>query len=678
MPASQQPSPGPGKPPTSIPERLLTPDEMLPPGEEWAPKSKTYLGEGGTDRPATNAKGTVDDEAEDPAPAGNTQEVAAKVQYLYGDDLGHGRVSWKAKPTHPDDPKSDLINKDSGYVVRKISQGVNHPWEMHSVIVRRPHIMKILRQILSDYPGVSPVVDHLKLDSPFKPMFHHWDDFCQAVEQSDDFTKQHVEGFVALLKEELAPYFEALENADSHNIIEHQNLWTIFAPHQLVWTDLKQHHSIGELMRTDLDPVTGAFFVVYNQTAWDGFTLTSESGVVRIPAFTGTSAITGLAAVPLLRKPDAGDITKVVLDRGRKFLGLLGCHYREYLGFGSSEWRADMLGRPQVEWEAVSGRVVLDAALWHGKVGDRGEPPDADSLPKTDQEVLICSPLIKGYSLTSKKWFKGRILADQTRNTDKLFVDNVSDIIWDDSSSGLVLNSTEKDLLLGFAQTKLSGTTEFDDLVRGKGKGVIILLSGPPGVGKTMTVESKVANMMRVPLYPVSAGELGSEATRVESQLRQALVYCKEWNAVLLLDESDVFLQERNVIDLRRNELVSIFLRLLEYYDGMMFLTTNRIKTMDPAFQSRIDLTVHYPDLSKSSRASVWRNFLQPGESTSTEIDFDELASHALNGRQIKNTVKLAKMLAIRREQALHMDHLRQILQLSASQSAQGMTSYYL
>lgn len=96
---------------------------------------------------------------------------------------------------------------------------------------------------------------------------------------------------------------------------------------------------------------------------------------------------------------------------------------------------------------------------------------------------------------------------------------------------------------------------------------------------------------------------------------------------------------------------------------------------MDPAFQSRIDLTIHYPDLSESARASVWRNFLQAEEGTSTEINFDELASHAMNGRQIKNTVKLAKMLAIRRNQALHMDHFRQILQLSAFQPAQGMMS---
>ncbi|CAG9940105.1 unnamed protein product [Clonostachys rosea f. rosea IK726] len=280
---------------------LINDDEMLWHDEELT-RIKASLGESGIDLSANNAQGTEDAEAEDPAPADSTQEVAAKVQYLYGDDLGHGRVNWKNKPTHPDGPKSDLINKDSG-----------------------PHIMKILRQILSDYPGVSPAVDHLTLDKPFEPMFHHWDDFCQAVEQSDDFTKQHVEGFVMFLKEELAPYFEVLNNADAHGIIEHQNLWTIFAPHQLVWTDLKQHHSIGEVEQAKSDRFTGDFVVSYKQTVWDGFELKAKSGAVGIPSFTGTRAIAGLQAIPFLRKPDAADIEKVVLDRGRKFLGLLGC-----------------------------------------------------------------------------------------------------------------------------------------------------------------------------------------------------------------------------------------------------------------------------------------------------------------------------------------------------------------
>lgn len=48
------------------------------------------------------------------------------------------------------------------------------------------------------------------------------------------------------------------------------------------------------------------------------------------------------------------------------------------------------------------------------------------------------------------------------------------------------------------------------------------------------------------------------------------------WGAVLLLDEADVYLERRSINDLMRNSLVSIFLRLLEYFQGILFLTTNR------------------------------------------------------------------------------------------------------
>lgn len=50
-------------------------------------------------------------------------------------------------------------------------------------------------------------------------------------------------------------------------------------------------------------------------------------------------------------------------------------------------------------------------------------------------------------------------------------------------------------------------------------------------------------------------------------------------NIVVLLDEADVFLEERDMKDLKRNALVSVFLRALEYYDGILILTSNRVGT---------------------------------------------------------------------------------------------------
>lgn len=58
-------------------------------------------------------------------------------------------------------------------------------------------------------------------------------------------------------------------------------------------------------------------------------------------------------------------------------------------------------------------------------------------------------------------------------------------------------------------------------------------------------------------------------------------VTCKiaDLAAVVLLDEADVFLEERDVRDLNRNALVSVFLRALEYYEGILILTSNRVGT---------------------------------------------------------------------------------------------------
>ena len=82
-----------------------------------------------------------------------------------------------------------------------------------------------------------------------------------------------------------------------------------------------------------------------------------------------------------------------------------------------------------------------------------------------------------------------------------------------------------------------------------------------------MTAES-VAEEMKVPLYNMAAGDLGLDPRSVEVKLDEILNMCTRWNAILLLDEADVFLEERSLHELERNKLVSIFLRVLEYYGG--------------------------------------------------------------------------------------------------------------
>lgn len=84
--------------------------------------------------------------------------------------------------------------------------------------------------------------------------------------------------------------------------------------------------------------------------------------------------------------------------------------------------------------------------------------------------------------------------------------------------------------------------------------------------------------MLKCPLYAVSAGELGTDARFLEADLQRILDICHTWGAILLLDEADVFLEKRNMQDVYRNALVSVFLRQLEYFQGILFLTTNRVE----------------------------------------------------------------------------------------------------
>src|ERR1700761_1556509 len=102
-----------------------------------------------------------------------------------------------------------------------------------------------------------------------------------------------------------------------------------------------------------------------------------------------------------------------------------------------------------------------------------------------------------------------------------------------------------------------------------------------------------------------------------------------EWDAVILLDEADVFMAERNPNDIHRNELVSIFLRELEYFRGIIFLTTNLYETIDMAFRSRVQIHLLFNQLTPEARLILWRKFLgrlppAEGKNSGPLADLDE------------------------------------------------------
>jgi AAA+ superfamily predicted ATPase len=242
-------------------------------------------------------------------------------------------------------------------------------------------------------------------------------------------------------------------------------------------------------------------------------------------------------------------------------------------------------------------------------------------------------------------------------------------VVWNlDAFSKLVMDTRKRNLIHSLVKSHRNGAETFDDVVSGKGKGLVGLLSGNPGVGKTLTAEV-IAEVTKRPLYMLSAGELGTQVADVEKKLDMVLEVTRQWGCVLLIDEADVFLQERDGLDLERNAMVSVFLRRLEYFQGVLIMTTNRKRTIDAAFDSRIHFKLHYADLSTESRASIWKNCLDnlPSGITKSDMkeeDFKTLSGLKLNGRQIKNAVACAVSIAIEEKTSLTLEGIQTILDM--------------
>jgi hypothetical protein len=111
---------------------------------------------------------------------------------------------------------------------------------------------------------------------------------------------------------------------------------------------------------------------------------------------------------------------------------------------------------------------------------------------------------------------------------------------------------------------------------------------------------------------------------------------------------------------------IKVFLTKLEYYQGICFLTTNRVTSIDHAFQSRVDLFLQYTDLTVAARRQVWDNFIHRtghDKFSLSNNDLDELAKIKLNGREIKNLIKTANLLSLKATEKISMDSLTMLAQ---------------
>ncbi|KAK7456974.1 hypothetical protein VKT23_010277 [Stygiomarasmius scandens] len=451
----------------------------------------------------------------------------------------------------------------------------------------------------------------------------------------------HLEFLIEFLDKEYRDMLLEAESLKASAQVTFRCLWALFIPGSILLTRCPITQDICAVKLVDMQEVEPfedrevmsrhcALRCEYIsiQSCRPGF---SEE-IVKIPEFNGARRIQDLGAYPLETVKDFINQAEDLSRRGRRHWDL-ACKNWCHMQYQAIAFRQER--KKRIRKTFVESRVIIDQEMYdvyHPKVATPGHETDLDGnemnshsrLELHNEEFMLLSP----------------------RCTDCLC----------QIENGLPVQV--KKTILALAKTQKEHEIHFDDFVVGKGRGLIFNLDGPPGIGKTLTAEA-TSEVMRSPLYTIGAGDLGTTAGDLDRVLSMISILSDRWKAVVLIDEADVFLERRTSKDIHRNAMVAVFLRQLEYYPGILFLTTNRVEVFDEAMVTRIQVSLSYRTLTADAREHLWSAFTSSGSALTLE-QREFLREIALNGREIKNIVKVATALAAHDKHVLEFKHLLQ------------------
>ncbi|KAF5005785.1 hypothetical protein FDECE_7795 [Fusarium decemcellulare] len=680
------------------------------------------------DAPLDLEKEYKETEAEEISSKDPTFGADTVIKTLYEGKNSDGRNDFDFQPYPPREiSKSAARAQDrvaiKVYKIKDLVKGRvsgRFPLKYHRVDVQNPLLVAALEPILKKENIYLDVHDIAIFKEPFRPLWFCQDDIRELYRE----TKQDepLKGFLQLFLRVLDEIFRDLRAKRHHllekGLIDFRTAWTLFPRDSTAYSYGLNSEFICKVDGTEYDCSDGVAQLVLTAKimSFNGEEFVWRKKSLTINEFSGNKPIRELRHYPFDMHKDKHSIMERLTARGRKVLDLQGLTYCSYNGIAlhpgdqsvekhNVECRVlvDMVGYnkyhlaqgkrenkdPEIERVQVSRRrrkqELEDEAKPQGKssksqqkrLNDEEQAKNKEELLQKPNELAFMSELIGGYALKNKIWVY-------------FYVEDLEPIVWNDQAySHLVFDEQQKDLVLSFVEshTLTNGTSKaMEDVIVGKGQGLILLLSGPPGTGKTLMAEA-VADRTHRPLFYLQAEDLGINAASLGANIKRVFEMATEWNAVILLDEADVFMAERNPNDIHRNELVSIFLRELEYFRGIIFLTTNLYHTIDTAFRSRVSLHLLFKSLSREARETVWRKFLQrlpqqsnritdvtddtPATGSTTPVnantdgdgevegegeggtssdekplddeDIAELSLWQLNGREIKTAVKMVR-----------------------------------
>ncbi|KAI1780194.1 P-loop containing nucleoside triphosphate hydrolase protein [Hypoxylon cercidicola] len=590
----------------------------------------------------------------------------------YHETVKHGKST--AEPSSDPFDKHDSRGEDAAYALVIRRKFEEHRPSKTTLQVNSPYIQRAFRDVIGSYITVpSDFTSSVELEGPFEMLIHYWDELDQYRQSATDAVmREHLGLLFEFMEHEVKPTRDRALKMVQKQQITYELAFVIYRPGDIMYTEMNGHPwlLVCKKIAYEEDVDSGPYLEIHCTYSDHSGTLVGQAPHVvvmqqrnKFPAGSPV-AIKELSIYPRAFVSEGESLEQCLRLRGEKFLALQDMSTVAY--DGDAEW----LREPPYEYYdpsrcnfrgvwlpyTESGRVILDRKTF-GEEQPLGKP----RVKKMEPDPVHCPPYTIGYTLARKYWCR-------------FFVDYIRDVKWNPGAwDSLVLPGKEKHLL----QALISSHTYSKaprDATQQKGKGLVVLLHGTPGSGKTLTAET-AAEGTRKALVSTSVGELNKNANLLsgsasfEKELKKVLRYATIWQAVVLLDEADVFLEARkDVGSSDRNALVAIFLRELEYFGGIVFLTTNRVNSFDIAMKSRIHLSLSYTPPEMEVRRSIWQHCLKTVPAEANEIDvgktIDFLVTAQLNGREIANAVNTARTLARFDGAPLRLDHLDTVLQV--------------
>ncbi|KAK4449012.1 hypothetical protein QBC34DRAFT_406516 [Podospora aff. communis PSN243] len=229
------------------------------------------------------------------------------------------------------------------------------------------------------------------------------------------------------------------------------------------------------------------------------------------------------------------------------------------------------------------------------------QPPEGDDLALLTSRIFV-------YALRLRRFVP--VSVTDLKPIPELLTDPFNDLQLPDSHKRVIQATVDSHLKRQAIERQIQSTGKEEvrtqDFISGKGRGLLVMLHGEPGVGKTATAEA-VAKSTGRHLFPISCTDLASHVRgSLEYELNEVFRLAHMWDCILLMDEADVFLSSRTSSSIGEDAMVSVFLRKLEYYSGILFLTTNRVGKVDQAISSRIHLILHYKRLGLAATQEIF------------------------------------------------------------------------